>query len=272
MKHKSHHRVTCCILALAAIAPEETRASSIGLDTGAPLITVTAESRGALARLAIAESQLVRVGDGWRFMLSAPTPILSDSGAEIASLQRLHLLVLPGPRVSLNFLVIAGGSPTAFSLASALVSFPTIHNTIGRASAGITITDLDGDGASLSGGFHDSLLNYRAYAQGPSGDTVFATLVSDVSIGSGGSVTSHQQFPLPTGSFSAQTQDSANLGTTEAMRSAFEFTLSANDAAGGTSVFELDVPEPTTSMLLFSLAMMTARCRRFRRHRRSSST
>ena len=65
------------------------------------------------------------------------------------------------PVVTLNFVVSSGGG-ASFTVTSAALSFPVLPTASARATAALTVTDFDGGGASLTGGF-DGGNAYRAF-------------------------------------------------------------------------------------------------------------
>jgi hypothetical protein len=162
----------------------------------------------------------------------------------------------PGtPTVNLNFAVMAGAVQTEFTISSALLSFNTpISPAEGRASAAISVTDVLGNGANLTGAASNGG-SYIAQYNGlvPTG-TTFAELIPGLSAPGFGSNAVAQDFPGG-GAF-------APIGAAVSnMSSQFHFTLSAFDQASGTSTFEI-VPAPATLALLGIGALLGRRRRR----------
>lgn len=171
--------------------------------------------------------------------------ILSDDGTQVLAVLRAGTSVglVDDKVVELSFhMVAADEGPASIMMSSGLMSFDEIANPMGRASAGLTATDLNGDGVSITGGF-DGGKSYRADYNGdvPNG-TPFATLVDNASTAD----------PYET---ITSSEDSPDTGFTpigvpvSSMSSQFKFTLSSGDSASGTSVFVI-VPEPATLVLL----------------------
>jgi hypothetical protein len=163
---------------------------------------------------------------------------------------------LDDPSVALNFNVFAGSLDTTFTITSATVSFGSLANPPGRASASLSITDLNGDGVLLnrSGGVGGA---YTAFYNGaPPGGTVFHDLFAGAvaTAISGDTATASEDFP---GGGSFQTIP----GAVSSIASRFQFTLSANDMASGTSVFTVQVPAPGSLALLGMSGMLFARRR-----------
>ncbi|MBI5864679.1 MAG: hypothetical protein HZB38_09250, partial [Planctomycetes bacterium] len=74
------------------------------------------------------------------------------------------------PMVNLNFSVAAGPLPTTFMIGAALLTFPAINEAAGRASVGMSVTDVFGDGGTLNGSWGDSGTSaYRAAINGVAG-------------------------------------------------------------------------------------------------------
>ncbi len=164
---------------------------------------------------------------------------------------------LQDPVINLNFSVQAGANPTTFYIASALLTFPTIANPVGAASAAISVTDAMGDGATLtgiglSGGAYLAQYNGYAGANPPAG-TTFAELHPNVVAGPFSTTTVSDEVPAG-GGFTP-------IGTpVDDMSSLVSFTLSAFDLASGTSVYTI-VPEPGTLAMVLGLAVVVARRR-----------
>jgi len=148
------------------------------------------------------------------------------------------------PVVDLNFSVEAGpgAGGTAFSISSALLSFPTISNASARASAAFTLTDgVDDDGATLSPltGPGAYLAQYNGYV--PGGAT-FTQLIPAMAADPMSTTSLSEEYP---GGGLYQSLG----GSAYDMSSQVSFTLSPNDLASGTSVFEI-IPEPSALVLM----------------------
>lgn len=153
------------------------------------------------------------------------------------------------PEVHLNFGVVAGASATTFNISSALLSFPSIANATATASAGVTASDRNGNGVTWTG-LHGGL-GYKADYNGlvPTG-TNFGTGVAVVStIAPFGNAVGSANFP------------SANIGTVSDMSANWNFTLSARDAAEGTSAYVI-VPSPAGVAVLGLVGLAGAARRR----------
>ncbi len=147
------------------------------------------------------------------------------------------------PVVNLGFAMQAGNALTTFTVKSALLNGLSISNPQGRASATFTVSDgLDDDGGLLTGlnaGGGSYLAQYNGHV--PSG-TNFAELIPSMVIPVEGSFGTTEDYP-------GGGLYSAIAGTVSNMSSEISFTVTPNDLASGTSVFEI-VPEPSALLLL----------------------
>lgn len=142
------------------------------------------------------------------------------------------------PDAGTDFGVRAGSSTTTFNIFSDVEVFTPMTNPDAYASAGISLTDRAGStpGATITGLFADGKINQAMY----NGTTAFAYLVDTFSV-TGNTLTHNESKPL---SGSEVLND-----TLTSIESDFSFTLTAKDAAAGTSDFSV-VPEPATICLL----------------------
>jgi hypothetical protein len=150
------------------------------------------------------------------------------------------------PVVALSFNVQAGPSTTNFQIASALLSFPVI-TAEGRATAGLSLTDFDGDGATLTGVGDPSgsqgayLAQYNGFAGTLSG-TTFAEVIHSMSAGAFATSTASADVP-PLGFLQI-------VDPVGDMSVLFSFTLTAFDLASRTSTFVIQplslAVEPST--------------------------
>ena len=163
--------------------------------------------------------------------------VIQDAGGHtLGSVTQVTLGTDTDPAVSLGFFVTAGASTTTFTISSPVVSFAPLTSQQGVASAGVTLTDNDGDGASSTGLFGVG----DAYEARFNTSSVFADLVSPVSAAPDGTMTTSNHFPL--------SGTAPVPGTVTNILSEFNFTLSPNDSASGTSIFRV-VPEPSSIAL-----------------------
>jgi hypothetical protein len=188
----------------------------------------------------------------WTWTLLQDVPIMSlDGQITMGTLQAgtTNLQFGQDPSVDLNFAVEAGpeAGGTEFTIRSALLSFPTIYNAQGRASAAFTLTDgVDDDGATLN------LLNgdpgaYKAQYNGfvPDG-TTFTHLIPAMVADPMSTTNAAQDYPGG-GAYEP-------LPPVYDMSTQVSFALSPNDLASGTTVFEI-IPEPTAGLGLIVLGV-----------------
>lgn len=214
---------------------------------------ITAESSLGIAsaQIAIENFEYNAKDETWTWALEGPIELRSAEGALVATLSEATSFYQADPVVTLGFFVIAGAADTHFQVSSALLSFAGIPSANGQASAGMTLTDSDQNGATLTG--HLGGKAYRAHYNGFLGaSSTFTSLVNGFGVGAGGSGVNAESFGF------------APVGTTvNDMSSQFDFTVTANDLAGGTSRYEI-VPEPA-SMGALALGLGTLVLRRRRK-------
>ena len=185
------------------------------------------------------------------FSLGAPEDIF-DGPNLIATVTQLTSTVRPmnGTQpntISLSFTFYAGSTDTTFEVLSTIFTFDPIENTAARATAGITITDSDGNGATSMGTIDGAHYSARY------GANTFADLLNDtVTAGMGGSNTDDDRSPT--------TGFTPIAGATD-MTAVWGFTLSANDQVGVTSSYFI-VPAPGALALLGLGGLTMARRRR----------
>lgn len=237
------------VVGLLAGAGIAAGSASAGItDPGVVFEATNAQGTGSVS-ISLAQGSVLP-GGGWQWVLAGPPiPIMSGPNVIGTITQGSVTLIdqLPQPLLATSFAVQAGESNTSFSIQSALVSFPTINDTHARATAGITVTDVNGGGASVTGNRPNaSVFSAHYNGQAPAG-AAFANLLSGgVSEPNPfGSESVSQNFPFGPG-FSPLGTDASSASTI------WDFTVSAGDAASGTSGFFL-VPAPA-SMALLSVA------------------
>jgi hypothetical protein len=162
------------------------------------------------------------------------TLVTSDTliGDDGAVLENLTLNINADPEVGIEFGFRAGSTATVFNLESEVLTFEAMTNPEASASAGITLTDRNSNGATITG----LLPNGKTYQAWYNNSSVYSNLVSGFSI-SGKTQTNSQET-------SGTIYDSVT-----SIASKFSFRLSAADSASGTSTFVV-VPEPATLFVL----------------------
>ncbi len=206
---------------------------------GGGAFRIEASSELGNGSIEISASELIYnpIQDSYSWQMAGPRDIRSESGALIGTLNQANVLYVVDPIITLNFLATAGGAATTFTITSALLSFPTINPAEAQASAGITVTDNNGDGATIAG----LLPGSRTYGSNYNGllATPFAYLASGVSAAPNQTAINAESFGF------------ATIGAVSDMSSQWDFRLTAFDSASGTSRYEVRaVPEPATLAVL----------------------
>jgi hypothetical protein len=158
--------------------------------------------------------------------------LYSSSHVWLGQIKDLEVKLNGDPNAFVFFSFQAGPVPTTFNVNSSLVSFGAIPGAIGSASAGVTVTDTSGNGASLVGNFPGTTSFQAEYNNG----VVFADLVNPA---------------LAPGATSTQSGSLLNVPIGPAVfniQSKFSFVLSPNDIGSGTGNFTI-TPEPSSLCL-----------------------
>jgi uncharacterized protein (TIGR03382 family) len=193
---------------------------------------------------------------GGQYIWESRTPIMmmNQAGQMVAEFNGATVRLVEDPVVQLNFSVSAGSMNTTFTISSPLLSFAAIDPAVGRASAGVSITDTNGDGATISPVMQPGLYTSQYNGAVPAG-TLFADLLTN---------------PLVAGAFDSNSASAESpgggafspIGTAVSDMSArFHFSLTANDQASGTSTYEI-IPAPGAVSLLALGGLFAGRRRR----------
>lgn len=226
-------------------------AGAASADIGDPVVVFEASSDLGSGSYTVNLDDGNWMGDSWHWSSNDPIQILSDGGEVILTLDMGTLFIHQDPLVGLGFAVTAGASDTSLTITSSTVSFPTIFGAEGRASAGITLTESDGNTATLTGNEPGGTLFTAQY----NGFNVFDhLLVGPFNENDAWGTTSATDESPNGGGFSA-------IGDVSDISSRWSFTLSANDQASGTSVFVV-VPAPASLAVVIVGAMTGFRRRR----------
>ena len=219
--------ILAIVLAAVLILPVGAKACLVDYS-----VTVSADNGVSQVNQTFSGSGYTDADGKFVWALGAPTAILDGS------IDSLKLTMNADPEVGFEFGVRAGGSAMVVSFFSDVVYFDPMVNPMAYASAGVTLTDRNNNGATIIGLFPGGKINQASYNDG---STVFANLVDGFGISSG-TWTASEAVP-PSGSQIIN-------DTVSSIESDFHFKLSAGDSASGTSTFEVVVPEPATMCLL----------------------
>lgn len=140
------------------------------------------------------------------------------------------------PNVDFSFSILAGDEDIVCEVRTLWLGFlpPDAGAASGRATASISVTDLDGNGASLIGLGPPGSGVFRATLD--NGGRLFSQLISQVMVGPNGTASGSQNDPIVGYRMIS--------GTFEQMDSRLAFRLSRNDLASATTTFELrNVPD-----------------------------
>lgn len=190
----------------------------------------------------------------YQWVLGAPVELRDDNGTLVGMLTQGSTTIIEDPVVSLSFSVTAGAVDTTFQITSALLSFPAMTGSEGRASGQIGATDLGGDGVTLTGQFGGHMLTTRYNGLVPGG-TTFADLFAGplASAEAFGSVSILEESPA--------TGFTPIPGTVTDISMQYFFTLSAGDTASGTATFVV-LPAPGAAAVLGLAGVAGTRRRR----------
>jgi hypothetical protein len=225
-------------------------------EPGSTLVTVTATSRGETSTYDVLIPPGLIVDCRYQWSLPAAVE-LHGKGGPFATIDGITLGVDADPGVSLGFVVSAGAADTEFTITSVTIPFTPLYNIMAFASAGVTVTDANADGATLTGLF-DGGYAYEARYNSPA--VTWATLLGNpVVAGTDDTVTVNDRRPA--------TFREAIPGTLSSIQAQWHFKVSAYDDASGTSRFDvsgIEVPEPATLALMAAggLAALLLRRRR----------
>lgn len=226
-----------------------TAAATAGIEGRAITIIAHNPTDGAgMATISEADGSWDADHQNWTWNSTGPLQIKNSAGHVIGQLENCHFGFIADPVVTLFFDVQAGNAMTTFTIASGVLSFPTITNGQAKASSAVTVTDNNGNGVTMTG-LESGGNMYRAAYNGQPG-TTFATL-------NGG--------PINAGAWDS-TNNNASLGfqlvpgAVSSIWAEYSFKLSANDSASATSTFVL-IPTPG-ALALGGLALVALRRRR----------
>ena len=186
-----------------------------------------------------------------QFQYNLPSPVgvySSGTGALLGTIKELQITMDGDPGITLGFNVDATNVATHVTFSSAVLAFAPLTSVQAFASAAITVTDNDSNGATASG----LLPGGTAYQAQYNGGPIFTNLIlTPVTSPVDGSTTASDRTPL--------TGTTGIPGIVSSIHSQFDFMLSPNDSASGTSRFNVTgtvvTPEPSTLVLALTGAL-----------------
>lgn len=216
-------------------------------------LTIDATSSLGAGTFEVTTDQGTTLPDG-SFIWSLLGPVdITDGGMTIATVVEGSVLMSTTGGISHSFVVRAGGVNTSFSLGVLPFAVGPFANPWGRTSAGMTLTDTNGNGASLTGLGAGGTIFEAGYNSG----SVFANLLTGpFAAGSFDSFATSDESPGGAGNFAPFG------GPVTDMSLNWDFRLSANDSSGGTSVWVV-IPAPAAGLgFIGGLGLLGARRRR----------
>jgi hypothetical protein len=180
----------------------------------------------------------------YTFSYSLPAPIVyyaaghdGDPAYEIGAIEQMWIDIDQDPALSVNFVCRGGAATTTFSFSNYLDVL--LYNAQAQATASVTATDRNGNGATLVGLFPGA----KVYEARYNADVNFAYLVD-------GGVA-----PV---NLSYSDNEDTGIGytplntTLTRMEAEYQFTISARDGASGTSNYVTvgTIPEPSSLLVL----------------------
>lgn len=237
---------TKCVLAAGLVFATLSGGVQAGITD--PALDITATSSLGTATLRIRESMGTWSGQQWSMLAGEAIELVDPStGTRIATIKELFIEFIEDPQVTVNFTAVSGPVTTNFTFSSGVLSFPTMGDSTAFATAGVTVTDNDSDGATFTG-----LMGGDGYRALYNDSVLFDTLLGSYVVAADDSGTKNERSPGSGGT---------GAGSTFNMSSNWEFSLSPNDQVGGTSLFRI-VPAPGSLALLGLAGLAVTRRRR----------
>lgn len=174
--------------------------------------------------------------DSYDWILAQPVPIEDIARGEVVATMVDCSLSVEGTNIDVNFTLQAGSRDTTAVLTTGLLEFGGVEDSdqqLGRATAAISVTDLNGDSALLRGLGTPGTGAFRARFN--DGATRFTTLVSQVFVGAFSTAAGFQNDP-------AVGYRPVNSTTVLSMDSELAFSLTKFDLASATTTFDFIGP------------------------------
>jgi hypothetical protein len=170
--------------------------------------------------------------------------VLANGNTPIATLTSAFVTIIGDPTIGMSFSVVAGSSDTTFNVTTGTLSYGALNPSTGVASAGMTVTESDGNTASITGAGAGG----NSYSAFYNGSSIFTSLIPSVVTG----------VPFGSNTVSGITGPTA-IGATTDMTVGYSFTVTANDQASSTSAYTI-TPEPA-SLALVAVGLLALRRR-----------
>ena len=179
--------------------------------------------------------------------LSGPVYLKATDGTLLGTITKLSYEVQGDPALFLDFSVHAFVDGN-FTFDTGDLLFPTIDVPVAFATAATTLT-ADGNGATFTGNFAGG----KAYQATYNGGTVFANLTGVLVSPADNSIAQIERLPAVGNTLIGVSVSS--------MRAQWDFDLTGNDDASGTSRYEIaPIPDASTLMLAFAGVVPLAGC------------
>ncbi|RNC82209.1 MAG: hypothetical protein ED559_10635 [Phycisphaera sp.] len=238
---------------LTTVAVTALTAGAASAQVTDPLITISASSSlgsGSVSFSSADVGAITQPNGGIVFiLLSTPLAIVDQNNNNvIGQITQLNVVnnadntdtIESDALQAIGFAAFAGDADTTFNLTASFINTGSVSNAELRATGGITVTDNNANGATLTGGGAGGSYFNASY----NGGTTFADLIAGpLNAAPAGSNSNSQDFPAAPGVFQAIANPLTDI------QSQFNFTLSAGDSASGTSGF-FSVPSPASATLL----------------------
>ncbi len=177
----------------------------------------------------------------FQWSLGEPLVLRDETTAmPLVTFQGLEVWYREDPEVSLSFGIVNGPAETSITIATGLLSFPDIKDAVGRATAVMALTDLDGNGGLLRGLGPLGGAYLAQYNGAVPAGTTFGEFIGLLVAPSGGSILA--QVSIPAGGL----LDIPDVVSD--MSAQFAFRLSANDMVTVQSHYQI-IPVPRARYL-----------------------